>query len=825
MHIPIPTMSIPISSPYNQSQSKPNRNIREASQLDSKESDKISSSDLNFSFSSQEGSLKPQSSSPPIEPIQKRQCVRSSSSHNGTSLDQVTDYLIWFLHACPGCEEPIKKALQILNQHFGQQKVIKSSNEVITIPSKSQSLTEDSSSFQQLSSASSAIQFAEPIAKTNTGGPILFKRNVSTTTSQRAKIELMTQRPTIWSEANAPVNKLDDSTDKDSKLPEKKVKTITLSKEQNNVIELARLGYNIFYTGSAGTGKSLLLKSLIKALKKQHPDGSVAVTASTGLAACNIGGMTLHSLTGIGLGKGDARTLLKRVKRQQRNRKRWKNLEVLIIDEISMIDGILFDKLDYVARHMKKRLDEPFGGIQLIVCGDFYQLPPVSKGSDPVFAFESKSWKNAIQFTIILKKVFRQQGDKDFVRMLNEVREGRVSPGTLRKFKALERPLESRNGVIPAQLYPTRNQVDYANRSMLKHIGGDEVVFEAVDGGSMSDPETRERLLGNFLTPKMVNLKRGAQVMMVKNIDETLVNGSLGKVIDFIDPSTYMFYKRMEHDENLAPEEMQMEIEKVKEKKEDESNKKNKNNPNLIKDPQRLPDVLDDNIFSFMDELDDGKHKLTKAVKESISRKKELIKQLYASSKAERMPLVRFVLSDGTTRDVLVEPETFSVEDEFERPIVSRTQIPLILAWSLSIHKAQGQTLPLVKVDLKHVFEKGQAYVALSRATSRRGLQIEHFDPTKIHAHERVIQFYNKLMGTDEAMALHKKIVANRKSTGETHMNTKGSIVEQLRNLDKTTASATDFPSSSPDTQQPPVFERESIFKKFGTPQQSSDAL
>lgn len=161
----------------------------------------------------------------------------------------------------------------------------------------------------------------------------------------------------------------------------KRVRAITLSEEQEHVIELARRKMNIFYTGSAGTGKSVLLKELIKTLKSMYGNtGAVAVTASTGLAACNIGGITLHSFAGIGLGIGDEAMLLKKVRRSAKHRERWKSIKALVIDEISMIDGNLLDKLDGIAKTIR-RSKKPFGGIQIILCGDFFQLPPVTKSN------------------------------------------------------------------------------------------------------------------------------------------------------------------------------------------------------------------------------------------------------------------------------------------------------------------------------------------------------------------------------------------------------------------------------------------------------------
>jgi ATP-dependent DNA helicase PIF1 len=193
------------------------------------------------------------------------------------------------------------------------------------------------------------------------------------------------------------------------------VTPITLSGEQQRVLELVvNKNKSVFFTGSAGTGKSVLMRSIIAELRKKHssnPD-RIAVTASTGLAACNIGGVTLHSFGGIGLGKEDVPTLVKKIKRNQKAKNRWLKTKVLIIDEISMVDGDLFDKLEGIARSIRNN-GRPFGGIQLVITGDFFQLPPVpdfdNKARGAKFAFDAGTWNTAIHHTIGLTEVFRQK--------------------------------------------------------------------------------------------------------------------------------------------------------------------------------------------------------------------------------------------------------------------------------------------------------------------------------------------------------------------------------------------------------------------------------
>ncbi|KAK7012812.1 PIF1-like helicase-domain-containing protein [Favolaschia claudopus] len=190
----------------------------------------------------------------------------------------------------------------------------------------------------------------------------------------------------------------------------KKMSAVFLSQEQTQILRLAEEGHSLFYTGSAGTGKSVLLREIIKALRKKHSknDDAVAITASTGIAACNIGGVTIHSFAGIGLGIESAEDLAQKIRKNKKSSSRWLRTKVLIIDEVSMLDGDLFDKLSRIGSILRKKI-QPFGGIQLIVTGDFFQLPPVTKGgAETKFAFEATLWKQAISRTFNLTKVFRQ---------------------------------------------------------------------------------------------------------------------------------------------------------------------------------------------------------------------------------------------------------------------------------------------------------------------------------------------------------------------------------------------------------------------------------
>ncbi|EFR04685.1 DNA repair and recombination protein PIF1 [Nannizzia gypsea CBS 118893] len=493
-----------------------------------------------------------------------------------------------------------------------------------------------------------------------------------------------------------------------------RVPSIFFSEEQNQVIEtIVKKGKSVFYTGSAGTGKSVLMREIIRQLrlKYRRDSDAVAVTASTGLAACNIEGVTLHSFAGVGLGKESTQELVKKVKRNQKAKNRWLKTKVLIIDEISMVDGDFFDKLEELARKIRNN-GRPFGGIQLVTTGDFFQLPPVPEGGkEAKFAFAAGTWNTSIQHTILLTQVFRQK-DPDFANMLNEMRLGRLSPSAIQAFKDLSRPLNCGDNIEATELFPTRAEVDLANSERMNRLSGSVMTFHAADSGAIKDEQFRAKLLSNCMAPPTIHLKKGAQVMLIKNKDETLVNGSLGTVIAFMDEAGF---------------------------------------DNHIKEGLRY----ENGNFDFDGEPDHARQKIKSMALDQKPKTGGI-------NTAAQYPLVAFILPDGSERQLLCMPEAWKIELPNGEVQAQRLQIPLILAWALSIHKAQGQTLQRVKVDLGRVFERGQAYVALSRATSKNGLQVSRFDPKKVMVHPKVTEFYQNLSSINDINNGNKpKVIAD----------------------------------------------------------------
>ncbi|KAK9463315.1 ATP-dependent DNA helicase-like protein [Lipomyces oligophaga] len=493
--------------------------------------------------------------------------------------------------------------------------------------------------------------------------------------------------------------------------PIRKVNLLELSGEQKAVIKMVcQDKKSLFFTGSAGTGKSVLLRKIIENLRLAMGEG-VAVTASTGLAACNIGGTTLHSFAGIGLGRENVESLLKRVRRNRIAQNRWKKTKVLIIDEISMVDGALFDKLNIIAQKIRK-VDKPFGGIQLVLTGDFFQLPPV--GNESVFTFEAQTWNSAVPITIGLTRVFRQK-DPVFASFLNKMRIGQLTKRDEEIFLA-RKTVVFNDGLEATELFPTRFEVERSNNRRMSLLDGPEFEYYSQDGG---DEKVREGILASCIAPGLIKLKKGAQVMMIKNMDTQLVNGSLGQVMDFMTSSEFGMMQIEAFTDNYMGDS-------------DEDDFANGIEGMKLQFGGRGESTADDMLE-------------VAELKMRQNMRKELIEKANAESSKTKYPLVRFTFMDGTFREVLVLPESWKTELPNGTIQASRTQIPLIPAWALSIHKAQGQTLDRVKVDLSRVFEKGQAYVALSRATSREGLEVKNFSISKVKVHDKVRRFYESL--------------------------------------------------------------------------------
>jgi len=306
----------------------------------------------------------------------------------------------------------------------------------------------------------------------------------------------------------------------------------SLTKGQQQFIDLAKSGKNIFLTGSAGVGKSFIVENYYEYANNIYK-GRVWKTALTGIAALNIGGKTIHSWAGVKLAEGSPDFLIKEM--FFKIKRRWRTTKVLFIDEISMMGPELLEKLNKIAQLLRNN-SKPFGGIQLIMVGDFFQLRPVK---NPKFAFESKCWNFIVNETVIMNEIVRQT-DMKFQEILNEIRHGDCSTETQEIFQSrVGVNLTTNNGIEPTRLYPKNRSVDTVNNSKLKALPGEAKVFKAEYYIKHNSSSQNKKFLFEYLrknTPikDTIYLKIGAQIVFKQNIPEwNVVNGSKGCVKSF----------------------------------------------------------------------------------------------------------------------------------------------------------------------------------------------------------------------------------------------------------------------------------------------------
>ena len=344
-----------------------------------------------------------------------------------------------------------------------------------------------------------------------------------------------------------------------------------LSVEQRCALQQFEDDDNLFITGEGGTGKTLLIRHLVHAAKNVHGK-KVQVCALTGCAAllleCNA--RTIHSWSGIRLGRGELDEIVENVIRNHKARTAWRTTDVLIVDEVSMMSCHIFEVLDSVGKRVRGSR-KPFGGMQVVFVGDFFQLPPVAKNSDTdsadgKFCFESVRWNHTFppDNHIVLTTMFRQN-DATFRRILGHVRDGKIDDADIAELKeCVGRTFDAdaHQGVVPTKLYPTKHKVDTVNAKMFNALEGDPVQFKvelksdcavAMDGSERPLPGTvlsrckklltkqkivyeQESLVNNSpCSQSSLLLKRGANVMCTVNLDLSrgICNGSLGTVADF----------------------------------------------------------------------------------------------------------------------------------------------------------------------------------------------------------------------------------------------------------------------------------------------------
>lgn len=437
---------------------------------------------------------------------------------------------------------------------------------------------------------------------------------------------------------------------------------------QSSALDILKTGQNVFLTGSAGSGKTYTLNQYINYLRARRVP--VAVTASTGIAATHMNGTTIHSWSGIGIKDELSDRDLTNLSRKQFLADRLKDTAVLIIDEISMLHAKQLNLVNQVLKHVRKN-DAAFGGIQVVVAGDFFQLPPIgSKGETnrEKFAFMSEAWLDAKFHICYLSEQHRQvseaaNGGLDLDDILNQIRRQEV---TFEAIAALEATFDQNVDINRTRLYTHNLNVNKINDKELAALEGETMRFEATSTG---DSKLVETLKKTVRTQDELILKVGAKVMFIKNNTELGVsNGTMGELIGFA----------------------AVKIDDSKDTSDD-----------------LIEDTAQDAI---------AKNTKNKAKKDKESKEKPKDKK----PTTQKMPVVR--LNSG--REVIAEPEEWIIEDETGDVLASYLQVPLCLAWAITIHKSQGMTLEAAEIDLSRTFELGQGYVALSRLKSLAGLQL-----------------------------------------------------------------------------------------------------
>lgn len=439
---------------------------------------------------------------------------------------------------------------------------------------------------------------------------------------------------------------------------------------QQDALSILKLGHTTFLTGAAGSGKSYVLREYIQYLKEHGI--AHAVTASTGIAATHIHGMTIHSWSGIGVKETLSEQDIESIEEKQNLYKRYTNTHVLIIDEVSMLHANFLNMLNRSLKTVR-RDDRPFGGLQVVFCGDFFQLPPVVKNTEfdeQIFAYTAEAWKEAKPVICYLTEQHRQDDDV-LTRILKAIREGDIDDGI---WEELQLTSSKKHAKDHTKLYTHNVDVDEINRKEFEKVKGEERMYAMTSTGRAPLVESLKK---NCLAEESLRLKVGAKVMCIKNDPERkFSNGSLGVVVGFDD---------------------------------------------------------------------------------------------------ENAPMVELV--SGKTIRILADSWRIEEDGKVRAEI---SQIPLKLAWAITIHKSQGMTLDQASIDLSKAFAYGMGYVALSRLKSIEGLNLVGMNPQALLVDETVREYDKTCMyASDKASEALKKYNADKlRSLHEEFINRCGGHTE-----------------------------------------------
>ncbi len=441
---------------------------------------------------------------------------------------------------------------------------------------------------------------------------------------------------------------------------------------QQEALKILKAGHSVYITGAAGSGKTYLLSEFIRHLKERGI--GVAVTATTGIASTHLGGLTIHSWAGIGITREASDNEIKAIVSNRRIDRRFANTDTLIIDEISMFDAARLSLVDRVARAAKGSF-KPFGGMQVVLCGDFFQLPPVARIGEPQpkFAYHSSAWEELNPKICYLTQQFRQADDA-LLKVLNAIRQDKVGEET-KNFLFSRRDVSIGNNRV-TKLYSHNINVDAENFRELGGLPGEEMKYYMNSEGIKA---ALKALKGGCLAPETLIVKKGAVVMFVKNnFEKGYVNGTLGKIVDF--------------SENGYP------------------------------------------------------------IVEALNGKK-----------------------------IIATPESWSIEEN-GKILAKITQIPLRLAWAITIHKSQGMTLDAAEIDLSGAFEEGMGYVALSRVRTLRGIKLLGLNDVALKVRQEILEFDAKLRTrSEEVLREFKNKEIDDKENGKAQNKQKLYSVSEIR--------------------------------------------
>lgn len=393
---------------------------------------------------------------------------------------------------------------------------------------------------------------------------------------------------------------------------------------QSTALAILKSGANVFLTGKPGSGKTYTINRYREYLRAEGI--AVAVTASTGIAATHIGGQTIHSWSGIGIHKILSTHDFQLMRERKSLLPRLLSTKVLIIDEVSMLDGATLDLVNQTLQELREN-PLPFGGMQVILVGDFFQLPPVERNA--LFAFESEAWKQLQPIVCYLSEQHRQE-DPHFLDMLDAIRTGQDLVRVERTLSV--RILDYESEMVVTRLFSHNRDVDRVNTDWLGRLPGEPALYHMQAKGQ---PHAVASLIKGCLSPELLELKKGARVMFTKNsLEDGFVNGTLGEVVGF----------------TTANE-----------------------------------------------------------------------------------PLVK--TTNGTI--ITVEPMEWAIEEDGKK-IASISQLPMRLAWAITVHKSQGMTIDAAIIDLSQTFEYGQGYVAISRVRSLSGLHLLGLNTMALKVHPKI---------------------------------------------------------------------------------------